>query len=160
MFMTKSCWGLVTRVRLPCGRPRRLCHQQCTSSASMCASRQVWRCHRYLGWERVACRLLLGVLGASSTSAWWSFVFLGLGDKGVTCSHIPARVPLSSQLPTPPKINFLNFRDSWNSGRPLCPCLGDVWAPQALSQPCLPHCSFPLLHACLFVCPYITYRTK
>ncbi|XP_063122896.1 MICOS complex subunit MIC13 isoform X1 [Rattus norvegicus] len=29
-----------------------------------------------------------------------------------------------SQLPAPPKINFPNFRDSWNSGRPLCPCLG------------------------------------
>lgn len=148
--MTRSCWGLVTRARLPCGRPRRLCHQQCTSSANMCASRRVWRCHRYLGWEWVACRLHLGVLGAPSTPAWWSFVFLGLGGKAVTCPHVPACVFLSSQLPTPPKINFPNFRDSWNSGRPLCPCLGDALHPASLpalftslflsTSPCLPVC--------------------
>ncbi|CAO2592661.1 hypothetical protein LEMLEM_LOCUS6883 [Lemmus lemmus] len=45
LLMTRSCWGPVTRARLPYGRPRRWCHQPCTSSASMRASRWVWRCH-------------------------------------------------------------------------------------------------------------------
>lgn len=56
------------------------------------------------------------------------------------------------QLPAPPKINFPNFRDSWNSGRPPCPCLGYTWTCQPCSQPCLPCCSFPFLPVYLCAC--------
>lgn len=91
---------------------------------------------------------------APSTPAWWSFVFLGLGDKAVTCPHVPASVFLSSQLPTPPKINFPNFRDSWNSGRPLCPCLGDALHPASLPAlfPSLFLSTPPCLPVCVLVC--------
>lgn len=44
LFMTRSCWGPVTRARLLYRRPTTWCHQQRTSSVSMCARKQVWRC--------------------------------------------------------------------------------------------------------------------
>ncbi|EDL83625.1 hypothetical LOC301124, isoform CRA_a [Rattus norvegicus] len=68
--MTRSCWGLVTRARLSCGRPRKLCHQQCTSSANMCASRRVWRCHSSQPLQRLTFRTSV-IPGTQASSRSW-----------------------------------------------------------------------------------------
>jgi hypothetical protein len=84
------------------------------------------------------------------------FCVSGFGRQGCDLFPVSARVPLSSQLPTPPKIKFPNFRDSWNSGRPLCPCLGGcLGTPASLpalftsltlsTPPCFPVC-VPVYH--------------
>lgn len=99
LFMTRSCWGPATRVRLPYGRPRRWCHQQCTSSASMCASRRVWRCHRYPGWD--SGRLWLALVPHRSYLV--EFMLLGLGDKAVTYPHAPALCSSLFPAPSPSK---------------------------------------------------------
>lgn len=58
------------------------------------------------------------------------FCVSGFGWQGCDLSPCTSPcAPLSSQLPAPPKINFTNLRDSWNSGRPLCPSLGDPGQP-------------------------------